>query len=78
MNPNESFIDEVTISIRSGDGGAGRVSVRREKFVPFGGPNGGDGGRGGNVFIVAHRSLSTLYDHRMRREVGADTGLQRG
>jgi len=74
MNPEESFIDEATISVRAGDGGDGRVSMRREKFVPRGGPNGGDGGRGGNVVITADRNLSTLYDQRLRRKVSAESG----
>jgi GTP-binding protein len=74
MNPNESFIDEATISVRAGDGGDGCVSMRREKFVPRGGPNGGDGGRGGDVAITADRNLSTLYDQRMRRKVVAEPG----
>jgi GTP-binding protein len=74
MNPNESFIDEATISVRAGDGGDGCVSMRREKYVPRGGPNGGDGGRGGDVAITADRNLSTLYDQRMRRKVVAEPG----
>ncbi len=74
MNPDESFIDEATISVRAGDGGNGCVSMRREKFVPRGGPNGGDGGRGGDVLITADRNLSTLYDQRMRRKICAEPG----
>jgi len=78
MNPEESFIDEATISVRAGDGGDGRVSMRREKFVPRGGPSGGDGGRGGDVVITADRNLSTLYDQRMRRKVCAESGQKGG
>jgi len=78
MNPDESFIDEATISVRAGDGGDGCVSMRREKFVPRGGPNGGDGGRGGDVLITADRNLSTLSDRRMRREVRAEPGQKGG
>jgi len=74
MNPDESFIDEATISVCAGDGGNGCVSMRREKYVPRGGPNGGDGGRGGNVLITADRNLSTLTDQRMRRSVRAESG----
>jgi GTP-binding protein len=74
MNPDESFIDEATISVRAGDGGDGCVGMRREKFVPRGGPNGGDGGRGGDVLIAADRNLSTLYDQRMRRKICAEPG----
>ncbi len=74
MNPEESFIDEATISVRAGDGGNGCVSMRREKFVPRGGPNGGDGGRGGDVLITADRNLSTLSDQRMRRKIHAEAG----
>jgi len=78
MNPDESFIDEATISVRAGDGGDGCVSMRREKFVPRGGPNGGDGGRGGHVFIVADRNLSTLSDQRLRRNIRAEAGQKGG
>ncbi|HXV36881.1 MAG TPA: GTPase ObgE [Myxococcota bacterium] len=74
MNPSDSFIDEATISVRAGDGGDGCVSMRREKYVPRGGPNGGDGGRGGDVAIVADRNLSTLHDQRARREIRAEAG----
>jgi GTP-binding protein len=74
MNPNEPFIDETTIHVRAGDGGDGCVSMRREKFAPRGGPNGGDGGRGGDVVITADRNLSTLYDQRMRRKICAESG----
>ena len=78
MNPDESFIDEATIAVRAGDGGDGCVSMRREKFVPRGGPNGGDGGRGGDVVITADRNLSTLYDQRMRRKAYAEPGQKGG
>jgi GTP-binding protein len=74
MKPADAFIDEVTIRVAAGHGGAGCVSLHREKFVPRGGPDGGDGGRGGGVELVADRNLGTLLDHRMRRDVKAENG----
>jgi hypothetical protein len=68
------FIDNVKIHIKSGDGGSGCVSFRREKYVPRGGPNGGDGGKGGNVIFEADSSLSTLIDFRYKRHYKADSG----
>jgi len=74
MKPSDAFIDEVEISVSAGDGGDGCVSMRREKYVPRGGPDGGDGGRGGDVVLVADRNLGTLFDHRMRPRVAAEPG----
>ena len=68
------FVDEATIDIAAGNGGAGCMSFRREKFIPFGGPNGGDGGRGGSVFAVADRNLNTLIDFRYARRHEARNG----
>ncbi|MCG8440411.1 MAG: GTPase ObgE [Caulobacterales bacterium] len=68
------FLDQAKIYVRSGDGGAGSVSFRREKFVEFGGPDGGDGGRGGDVWIEAVEGLNTLIDFRYRQHFKAETG----
>ena len=68
------FVDEATIDIAAGDGGAGCMSFRREKFIPFGGPNGGDGGRGGSVWMVADRNINTLIDYRYARKHLARNG----
>jgi GTP-binding protein len=74
MKSSELFIDEAKLSAHAGDGGDGCVSLRREKYVPRGGPDGGDGGRGGDVSLHADRNLATLLDPRLRREVRAGHG----
>jgi GTP-binding protein len=68
------FLDEAKIYIRSGDGGNGCVSFRREKFIEFGGPNGGDGGKGGDVVIEAVDGLNTLIDYRYQQHFKAKNG----
>ena len=68
------FLDEAKVYIRSGDGGNGCVSFRREKFIEFGGPNGGDGGRGGNVIVTAVNGLNTLIDYRYQQHFKAQNG----
>src|SRR5277367_2000033 len=68
------FLDQCKIYIRSGDGGAGAVSFRREKFIEYGGPDGGDGGRGGDVWIEAVDGLNTLIDFRYQQHFRAGTG----
>jgi GTP-binding protein len=69
-----NFVDEAYIDISAGDGGAGCVSFRHEKYKEFGGPNGGDGGRGGHVFAVADPNLNTLVDYRFSRRHDAKRG----
>lgn len=69
------FLDQAKVYIRSGDGGAGSVSFRREKFIEFGGPDGGDGGRGGDVWIEAVDGLNTLIDYRYQQHFRAKTGV---
>jgi len=68
------FLDQAKIYIRSGNGGAGCVSFRREKYIAFGGPNGGDGGKGGDVWAVASSDLNTLIDYRYKQHFKAGTG----
>jgi GTP-binding protein len=68
------FLDQAKVYIRSGDGGAGSVSFRREKFIEFGGPDGGDGGKGGDVWAEAVDGLNTLIDYRYQQHFKAATG----
>lgn len=68
------FIDECEVRVEAGAGGKGAVAFRREKYIPFGGPAGGDGGRGGDVVLVADSGLGTLYDLIHQRVVRADAG----
>ncbi len=68
------FVDEAEITVKSGDGGAGCISFRRERFIPKGGPDGGDGGKGGNVLVKAIRRLHSLYDFSSRRYFKAQNG----
>jgi GTPase len=69
------FLDTAKVYIRSGDGGAGSVSFRREKFIEFGGPDGGDGGKGGDVWVEAVEGLNTLIDYRYQQHFKAKTGM---
>ena len=73
-NETMKFLDQAKIYIRSGDGGAGSVSFRREKFIEFGGPDGGDGGRGGDVVAICVDGLNTLIDYRYQQHFKAQTG----
>src|SRR3989440_10769526 len=68
------FLDQARINIRSGDGGNGCVAFRREKFIEFGGPSGGDGGRGGDVVAEAVAGLNTLIDYRYQQHFKAGRG----
>lgn len=78
MKATEQFVDEAVIEIAAGRGGDGCVSFRRERYIPRGGPDGGDGGRGGDVVLQADRGLSTLLDQRLHPEVSAEDGTPGG
>jgi GTP-binding protein len=69
------FLDQAKVYVRSGDGGAGCIAFRREKFIEFGGPNGGDGGRGGDVFVECVQGLNTLIDYRYQQHFKARPGM---
>ena len=69
------FIDQVRINVKGGDGGAGCMSFRREAHVPKGGPDGGDGGHGGDVVLVADRRKSSLVDFRFKHHFRAERGM---
>ena len=68
------FLDQVKIFIKAGDGGSGSASMRREKFIEFGGPNGGDGGKGASIILKAERNLNTLIDYRYTQHFKAERG----
>ena len=68
------FVDEATVRVQAGNGGRGSTSFRREKFVPFGGPDGGDGGHGGSVYLRAASGINTLADFRIERTYRATHG----
>src|SRR5690606_10570419 len=68
------FVDEATIEVIAGKGGNGAASFRREKFIPKGGPDGGDGGRGGSIYAIADRNINTLIDFRYARLHRAKNG----
>lgn len=72
------FIDEAIIEVHAGSGGSGAVSFRREKYIPRGGPDGGDGGRGGSIFAIADRNINTLVDYRFARLHRAKNGERGG
>ena len=67
-----TFVDQVRIQVRAGQGGNGACSFRREKYVPRGGPDGGDGGHGGSVIVTASTRLSTLLDLRYQKHYEAE------
>ena len=68
------FLDQCKIYLKSGDGGRGAMSFRREKFIEFGGPDGGDGGKGGDIVFAAADNLNTLIDYRYRQHFRAQNG----
>src|SRR6185437_11807448 len=70
-----TFVDQVEIEVQAGDGGNGAVSFRREKYVPNGGPDGGDGGRGGNVYLRVDSHLNTLIAFKYKQHFRAGNGV---
>src|SRR5258708_35346003 len=68
------FIDEAKIELHAGKGGDGAATFRREKYIPYGGPNGGDGGLGGSIWALADRNINTLIDYRFERIHRAEHG----
>src|SRR6185312_13199562 len=68
------FVDECTVKLQAGDGGRGCVSFRREKYEPWGGPNGGDGGRGGDVILVGDVNTNNLVDYKYKPHWSAERG----
>ena len=72
------FIDQANIILKAGKGGNGIVSFRREKFVPAGGPSGGNGGKGGSIILIADNNLQTLLDFKFNREIFAKDGSKGG
>ena len=71
---DSNFIDYVKLYVKSGNGGAGSVHFRREKFVPKGGPDGGDGGRGGHIILRGNKQMWTLIHLKYRKHIKADNG----
>ena len=68
------FLDQVKIYVKAGDGGSGSASFRREKFIEFGGPDGGDGGKGGSIIFTTDKNLNTLIDFRYQQHFKAEKG----
>ena len=68
------FLDQAKIYLKAGDGGSGSASFRREKFIEFGGPDGGDGGDGGSIVFIANKNLNTLIDFRYQQHFKAERG----
>ena len=69
------FLDQVKIYVKAGNGGHGSPSFRREKFIEYGGPDGGDGGKGGSIFLRSERNLNTLIDYRFQQHHKAGRGV---
>ena len=68
------FTDYAKITIKSGNGGNGAITFRREKYVAAGGPDGGDGGKGGNIYFIVDKDMNTLVDFRYKRKFNAQNG----